>query len=101
MMDSRKLAAGISGVMLVGALGAAWWTGAATPDRSATPAASVIDRRLLDTSRQLAPIAETPPEQELSRQALRRADHELDQAFATAVREAASSKPHVAPAVLQ
>lgn len=48
---------------------------------------------MLDTARQLAGLAETEPELELARQALRLADHELDQAFATAVREAADTKP--------
>jgi small-conductance mechanosensitive channel len=52
-----------------------------------------VDRRLLVTARQLAAFAETPQEVELARQAARLADHEVDQAFATAVREAADFKP--------
>jgi small-conductance mechanosensitive channel len=100
MNDSRKFAAGIFGVLLAGALAAVWWTGDSAGGRGGGSAASVIDRRLLDTARQMAPIAETPPEQDLSRQVLRLADHELDQSFATAVREAASTKPTAAPGVL-
>ena len=53
----------------------------------------MVDRRLLVTARQLAALAETPQEVDLARQAARLADHELDQAFATAVREAADFKP--------
>jgi small-conductance mechanosensitive channel len=79
-------------LFLAGALAAFWWTRDATPNR-APEAASAIDRRLLDTARQTASIAETQPEQELYKQATRLADHELDQAFASAVREAAARKP--------
>jgi small-conductance mechanosensitive channel len=53
----------------------------------------VVDRRLLDATRQVAALAETQQEVDLAQEAVRRADHELDQAFATAVREAASVKP--------
>ena len=53
----------------------------------------MVDRRLLVTARQMAALAETTQEVELARQAARLADHELDQAFATAVREAADFKP--------
>lgn len=54
---------------------------------------SLIDQRLLQAARQLAPIAGTNEEQDLAREALRLADHELDQAFATALREASASAP--------
>jgi small-conductance mechanosensitive channel len=70
----------------------AYLTRDAPPERPAAHA-SQIDRRLLDTARQMAPIAETATEQELAREAQRLADHELDQAFASAVREAAAAKP--------
>ena len=93
MTDSRKISAGICGLLLAGALAALWWTREAVPNRAPAAAASAIDRRLLDSARQLAAIAETPAEQDLYRQAARLADHELDQAFATAVREAAARKP--------
>ncbi len=93
MTDSRKIPAGICGLLLAGALAAFWWTREAAPNRTPAAAASAIDRRLLDSARQLAAIAETPAEQDLYRQAARLADHELDQAFATAVREAAARKP--------
>src|SRR5690348_12064930 len=57
------------------------------------PAASSqapIDQRLLGTARQMAAIAGTVDEQDQAREALRLADHELDQAFAAAIREAAA-----------
>src|SRR5579872_6440604 len=50
--------------------------------------ASLIDQHLMQTAQQMAAFAETPAEQVLSREALRLADHELDQSFATALREA-------------
>ena len=57
-----------------------------------------IDQRLLQTAQRLAPVADTHEEQALAREALRLSDHELDQAFATALREAAaSSAPATGP----
>ncbi len=47
-----------------------------------------VDNRLLQTSQQLIPLAATPDEQEQAREAVRLADHELDLAFAAALREA-------------
>jgi len=49
---------------------------------------SLIDQRLLETAQSMAALPETAPEQDLAREALRLTDHELDQAFATALREA-------------
>jgi hypothetical protein len=71
---------------------AAYLTREPAPERSA-PRTTQIDRRLLDTARQVAPLAATANQQELAREAQRLADHELDQAFASAAREAASAKP--------
>ena len=79
-------------LLLAACLAAAWLTRDAAPIRT-IPQASLVDRRLLVSARQLAALAETPQEVELARQAARLADHELDQAFATAVREAADFKP--------
>lgn len=47
-----------------------------------------IDEPLLPAARQMASAADTNEEQSLAREALRLADHELDLAFATALREA-------------
>ncbi|HYM10385.1 MAG TPA: mechanosensitive ion channel domain-containing protein [Bryobacterales bacterium] len=59
--------------------------------RSAASQASLIDDRRLQTARQIASLADTPEEQDLAGEALRLSDHELDQAFATALREASES----------
>jgi hypothetical protein len=50
-----------------------------------------VDQRLLQSARQIASTAETPDEQALAAEALRLSDHELDQAFASALREAAAT----------
>lgn len=52
-----------------------------------------MDRRLLQSARQMASAADTTDEQALAAEALRLADHELDQAFASALREAAAASP--------
>ena len=51
-------------------------------------ATSPVDQRLLQTAQQMDAVADTSEEQNLSHEALRLADHELDQAFASALREA-------------
>jgi len=51
---------------------------------------AAVDTRLLQTANQLAARAETAGEQSNAREALRLTDHELDQAFATALRKAAA-----------
>ena len=86
------LAAAIFAAALIACVVAAYFTRQAAPERASVQA-SAIDRRLLDTARQVSALAETPREQELAREGVRLADHELDQAFASAVREAAAAKP--------
>ena len=71
----------------------AYLTRDTAPGRAPAQTASSIDRRLLDTARQTAPLADTAREQELARTALQLADHEIDQAYASAVREATAAKP--------
>jgi small-conductance mechanosensitive channel len=65
--------------------------------------ASMIDERLMRTARQMATQAETADEQDLAREALRLSDHELDQAFATALREAEAldNSPNAARGAVQ
>ncbi|MBZ5579979.1 MAG: mechanosensitive ion channel family protein [Acidobacteriia bacterium] len=68
---------------------------------AATPAARnaptpLVDDRLLQTARQLYTLADTSAEQDLAREALRLSDHELDQAFATALRQAEAVPPPAA-----
>ena len=92
--------AGAITLLLAACLAAAWLTRDTAPSRTAAPV-SLVDRRLLDTARAMAGLAETAQEADLARQAARLADHELDHAFATAVREAADFKPATSGPVQQ
>jgi small-conductance mechanosensitive channel len=92
MKRSGKILAGLVSLALAACLVTAWLTRDTAPNRTPVQV-SVVDRRLLDATRQVAALAETQQEADLAQEAVRRADHELDQAFATAVREAASVKP--------
>src|SRR6478672_13506386 len=53
---------------------------------------SLIDQRLMQSARLLAGLSETADEQDLAREALRLTDHEMDEAYATALREATAPK---------
>ena len=61
---------------------------AAPGTSTATAQAAAVDSRLLDTANRMAALAETGDEQNDAREALHLSDHELDQAFATALRQA-------------
>lgn len=67
------------------------------PSVPAADAANVqvagVNTQLLETANQMAALAETDDQQNEAREALRLADHELDQAFATALRQAAAYRP--------
>jgi hypothetical protein len=82
----------ILGVLLLGCLLAAYFTRDSGTEASPTAAArarpGAIDAPLLETARQIAVRAETTDEQDQAREALNLSDHERDQAFATALREA-------------
>jgi small-conductance mechanosensitive channel len=86
-------------VLLAGCLAAWLTTRDASPLRTAkkppAPAAHVskVDERPLETARQLATLAYTHAEQELVEEAARLAGQEVDQDFATAIREAATIAP--------
>jgi hypothetical protein len=59
---------------------------------------SLIDQRMLQTAQQTAADADTPQQQAFAQEALRLSDHELDQAFASALREASvTSAPASGP----
>lgn len=68
-----------------------------SPKNAAQPAGPVVDQRPLQTARRLAVLASTPEEQDLSHQALRLADYEVDLAFADALREATEHPPAPTP----
>src|SRR5208337_763484 len=53
----------------------------------------LVDERPLPTARALAPLAITPEEQRFAQEAARIADHEVDLAFADALRQAAELRP--------
>src|SRR5579872_46075 len=55
-----------------------------------------VDSQLLATANQMAALAENGDEQNAAREALRLSDHEVDLAFATALREAAAYRPPAA-----
>ena len=95
-----------SGIVLVGllvllvAVGAgllatADWNGSPRPAKSKQASAPpLVDQTPLQTARKLATLATTPEERQYSDQALRLADHEVDLAFSSAIRDAAD---HPAP----
>jgi small-conductance mechanosensitive channel len=65
-----------------------------TVKKAATVArVSKVDEKPLQTARQAAALADTHAEQELAEQAARLAGQEVDQDFATAIREAATIPP--------
>ncbi len=71
-------------------------TAPAKPQRAA--AAPLVDNSLLQTARRVSAFADSAEEQQDAREALRLSDHELDQAYATALRQAVSAAPPTGPA---
>src|SRR5579864_5020845 len=68
-----------------------WGARAVSPGSSPSNAAqSPVDLRQFRITQSLAQLAGTPEEQDLARDALRKADHEVDFAFASALSTAAS-----------
>jgi len=63
------------------------------PAKNTANAGTVLDSQLLATANQMAALAETSDEQNAAREALRLADHEVDQAFASELRQAAAYRP--------
>jgi Mechanosensitive ion channel len=96
MRRRNAVPAAILAVLLVGSV-FAWYLTRASGTRPAAPAkgpvsdqAVAVDSQLLETANQVAALAETSDEQKEAQEAEHLADHELDQAFATALRQAAS-----------
>ena len=96
MNPFKNLAIFITVLVLAACVIAAYLTRDAGTSRitAKKPAASsqapLVDERLLQTARQMSSLADTSDEQSLAGEALRLADHEVDQAFAAALREAAA-----------
>ena len=92
----RRLAVAIPAALLVLCLAATWWTRGAMahlPFLRAQQAAkgtsgNLVDQRPWQTIESLAPLAVSAEEQSLAHEAERLADHEVDQAFALALRQA-------------
>src|SRR6185312_5621475 len=96
MKRLKNLPALLLGVLLLGSVAGYYLTrdeetARLAPKGRAATQPSLMDQRLLQTARQMAALAETPEERGLAAEALRLSDHELDQAFATALREAVTS----------
>ncbi len=56
-----------------------------------------VDQSPLRTAQKLVPLADTPEEQALSREAIRLADHELDLVYESARRDAEAHPPVLSP----
>ena len=69
-----------------------WGARAVSNTPAPNPAKSPVDLSQFRNAQALAPLAATPQEQDLARDALRKADHEVDFAFAAALYQA-SSRP--------
>jgi small-conductance mechanosensitive channel len=81
-------------LLLIGFVAASYLTRDAKPvAESGTRQASPVDESLLQTARSLMPFAETSEEQSLWNEAVLLADHELDQEFASAIRQAEAAGP--------
>jgi hypothetical protein len=106
----QKTAAAVLMVLLVAAGYGLWATNqSATPVRAlkTSPAAAasaampIIDENTLLTARRLARLAATPDEQSLAQAAVQAADHELDLAFAAALRHLEAHPPPLSPEASQ
>src|ERR1700678_1814729 len=96
MKELRRLAIAVPAALLVLCLAAAWWTRGAMAHMPFLKANgghgssnSLVDQRPWQTIESLAPLAVSAEEQSYAHEAARLADHEVDQAFALALREAA------------
>jgi small-conductance mechanosensitive channel len=96
MKDFRRLAIAIPAALFILCLVAAYWTRGAMAHmpflkQGSSPgtAGNLVDQRPWQTIESLAPLAVSAEEQSLAREAERLADHEVDQAFALALRQSA------------
>ena len=91
----RHLAIAVPAALLLICLAAAWWTRGSMSHMpflkskgGAAAQNTLVDQRPWQTIESLAPLAVSAEEQSLAREAERLADHEIDQAFAFALRDA-------------
>jgi small-conductance mechanosensitive channel len=91
----RRLAIVVPAALLLLCLAGTWWTrGAMTHmpflrGKGAGAQNTLVDQRPWQTVESIAPLAISAEEQSLAREAERLADHDIDQAFALALRQAA------------
>lgn len=98
MIRKHKLAAGLAMLAAVCLAGAYFTRNTVPKYHAAKQLSSSVDERLMQTATRISALADTGEEQALAHEALRLADHELDQAFASALREtAASAAPITGP----
>jgi small-conductance mechanosensitive channel len=92
-------------LLLLGVTGYGWWHTnqparvAAKPGKSlrAEDTAAGVDENTFALAQRLAPLADGPDEQKLADSAQRLADHELDVAFAAALRQLEAHPPVLSP----
>src|SRR5437762_2671185 len=111
MSPLQKLTAAVIAVLLIAAAYGVWVTepSATAPARAsrgkpAMPASSampVIDQDTFRTARRLARLATTADESPLAQSAVQIADHELDLAFAGALRHVEAHPPQLSPEAQQ
>ncbi|MBB5343036.1 mechanosensitive ion channel family protein [Tunturibacter empetritectus] len=96
MKELRRLAIAVPAALLLLCLAAAWWTRGAMvhmpflkANGSSAGGQNLVDQRPWQTIESLAPLAVSSEEQSFAHEAARLADHEVDQAFALALRQAA------------
>lgn len=89
MNSPRKVLLGALLALLLAAGAGLVLTSDWVPQRRNRRAADAVDQKPLQTARALADTAVIPPEREFANQAIRLADHEVDLAFAAALRDAA------------
>jgi small-conductance mechanosensitive channel len=89
---------------IIGMIWSARPTGTSPTGQAAKPSSATIptvDQKPLETARRLATLAGTAEEQDFGHNALKLADHEVDLAFADALREAAEHPPQTTPELRQ
>src|SRR5689334_20295020 len=107
MRALQKAAAGVLAISLVATLYGIWTTYQPPPpelskqESSARPATSdataIIDERTLRRAQRLSSLATTPAELPFAQSATQLADHELDVAFAAALRQIEAHPPVLSP----
>jgi small-conductance mechanosensitive channel len=97
----RALLAGVLSIVFLGSLAFAWLTRDAMLELPRTRRDTIVDTYPWQTSEALASLAVSAEEVRLAREAQRLADHEVDQTFAAALREATLHRPVITGEALE